>query len=58
MEIYEHLTERYERQVLTFAADLRGFLTLPIEDPSTRPGAGENVGGEPKEAVETSANGH
>lgn len=58
MEIYEHLTVRYERQVLTFAADLRGFLTLPIEVPSTRPGAGENVGGRPEAAVGTSANGH
>jgi hypothetical protein len=44
-EIHEHLTGRYERQVSTFAAELRAFLTLPIAGPSTWPGAGENDGG-------------
>lgn len=46
-EIHQHLTGRYERQVVTFAAELRAFLTLPIASPSTRPGAGEEVGGVP-----------
>lgn len=47
MEIHEHLTGRYERQVFTFAAELRAFLTLPIAGTSTRPGAGEKTGGVP-----------
>lgn len=38
-EIHEHLTGRYEKQILTFSAELRAFLTLPIAGPSTRPGA-------------------
>jgi hypothetical protein len=46
-EIHEHLTARYERQVLTFAAELRAFLTLPSAGPSTRPAAGEKAGGVP-----------
>jgi ABC-type lipoprotein export system ATPase subunit len=47
MEIHEHLTGRYERQVLTFAAELRAFLTLPVAGTSTLPAAGEKAGGEP-----------
>jgi len=46
-EIHEHLTVRYEKQVSTFAAELRAFLTLPIASPSTQPGAGEKAGGGP-----------
>ncbi len=42
-EIHEHLTERYERQVFAFAAELRTFLTLPIASPSTRHGAMEKA---------------
>lgn len=44
MEIHERLTGRYERQVFTFAAELRAFLTLPIVGASTQPRAGEKAG--------------
>ena len=51
-EIHEHLTGRYERQVFTFAAELRAFLNLPIAVQSTRPGAGEKAGGVPYETAD------
>lgn len=52
-EIHELLTRRYERQIFTFAAELRAFLTLPIAGPNTPPEAGEKEGGIPQEAVDS-----
>ena len=46
-EIHELLTGRYEKQIFTFAAELRAFLTLPITGPNTRPGAGNKDDGVP-----------